>query len=118
MCEFCEGLKDKDKEITWQVRSTYADNNICEFVNDITCSTCGGCKMGFTLKGYDYEGNTYVEVEYKQVLKSIDEVEVVIWPFSEGIQFNFCPICGDQLSKKLKHWREYHQHQISVDDRE
>jgi len=31
---------------------------------------------------------------------------------------NFCPVCGDQLSKKLKHWKEYYEHQISIDDRE
>ena len=118
MCEFCDSLKDKNKQITWQLRSTYADNNICEFVNDTTCSLCNGCQMGFSLKVFNYEGNAYVGVEYKQVIKSRGGEEVVIWPFSESIQFNFCPVCGDQLSKKLKHWREYFHHQICVEDRE
>ena len=74
--------------------------------------------MGFSLKGYHHEGNTYVGVEYKQVLKSREGEEVIIWPFSESIQFNFCPVCGKTISQNIKRWSEYHQHQISVDTKE
>lgn len=117
MCNFCDALM-VNKEILWEVRSTYADNNICEFVNDTTCSLCNGCHMGFSLKSHDYKGDTYVGVEYKQVLKSTEGEEVIIWPFSESIQFNFCPICGNKISRNIKRWSEYYEHQISIEDKE
>lgn len=116
MCEFCDSIDDRDKEIIWEVKSTYADHNICEFVNDSTCSACGGCKMYFTLNGHKYKDDIYVSVEYKQTLKSIEGEEVIISPFSEGIQFNFCPICGKQISQNIKEWDKYHGHQITIDD--
>lgn len=120
MCEFCESLIDKEKEITWSVRSIMADDNICEFVNENKCNICGGCKMYFTLSGRKYEdlGEVYVDMAYTQKLKSKDGREVVIRPFSEGIQWNFCPVCGIQISKTIKSWEEYYDHQISINDKE
>jgi len=119
MCEFCESLMDKEKEIIWSVRSIMANDNICEFVNENNCESCGGCEMYFTLSGVKYEdGEVYVDIAYTQKLKSKYGKEVIIRPFSEGIQWNFCPICGKQISKAIKSWEDYYEHQISIDDKE
>jgi len=118
MCKFCDSLTDQDKEITWSVRSIMADDNICEFVNEKDCSECGGCQMYFTLNGYNFDGEINVDVMYTQKLKSKDGIEVIIRPFSEGIQFNFCPICGKQISQNIKAWEDYYEHQISIDDKD
>lgn len=117
MCEFCDSLTDNTKKITWQVRSTYADDNICEFVNDENCDVCEGCKMWFKIDGYDYDGNAFIGITYNQELTSTDGKQVIIRPFSESIQFNFCPICGKQISKEVKEFEKYYQHQISIDEK-
>jgi hypothetical protein len=113
MCQFCENIKDE--KFTWQVRSTYADDNICEFVNGNDCDICSGCKTWFNLTGYDYKGNTYVGVTYNQILSN-GETDVIIRPFSESIQFNYCPFCGQQISKEVLDFKDFHLHQISIDD--
>lgn len=118
MCKFCESLLDETKEIIWSVRSTYADDNICEFVNDEDCSNCSDCKMYFNLDGYEYKGNTSVNVTYNQTVTTKDKKQVIIRPFSEGIQFNYCPICGKQMSKTVKDFDDYYSHQIDIYDKE
>lgn len=114
MCQFCEALKDKNKDIIWNVRSTYADDNICEIINDKNCSLCNGCIMEFNLKGHVYNEDVYVSVEYNQELVSSDRDEVIIRPFSEAMQFNYCPICGEQISKIVRKNEEYYKNQISI----
>jgi len=119
MCEFCENITNRDKEIIWNVRSTYADDNICEFVNDNNCSVCEGCFMHFKLSGYkSYDEDIYVGVEYNQELTSSDGKKVYVRPFSETIQFNYCPICGKQISKNIKEFGKYYSNQISINDSE
>ena len=101
MCQFCETLKDKTKDIKWRVRSTYAEDNICEYVNDEECSCCDGCISHFKLVNYEMEGNTRISIEFCQKLKDNQGNEVIIEPFSEPIQWNYCPICGEQISKTV-----------------
>lgn len=120
MCEFCESLIDKTKEITWHVRSRYANDNICEFVTENNCDKCIGCnnKQWFVLSGIKYEdGLVYVGIEYNQELINKNGTKVFIRPFSENIQFNFCPICGKQISQEIKDWDKYYDHQITIDDK-
>lgn len=117
MCEFCEALKDKNKEIEWFVRSTYADDNICEYINDNECSKCNGCNMYFNLKGYNIDNNLYVGVEYNQTVTSPMGEDVIIRPFTESIKFNYCPICGQQISKNMSLF-EHYVNELKIKDRE
>ena len=116
MCKFCEALKDETKEINWLVRSHYADDNICEFVNEENCQYCNGCQEGFAVDGYDYKGNTKVSITYSRTVWSKDKKQVIVRPFSEAIQWNFCPICGEQISKEILDFDKYYDHQITIDD--
>jgi hypothetical protein len=97
MCEFCEGLKSKEKGITWHTRSSYADDNICEYIDSHETES------HFKLVSHEYNNTAYVGIEYYQyVLTNEDDIEkVVINPFSESIPFNYCPICGIQLSENI-----------------
>lgn len=66
MCGFCESLADKNKEIRWFIRSAYADDNICEFINGTNCDKCDECCANFTINGYIHEDNMMVGVQYHQ----------------------------------------------------
>ena len=113
MCEFCEGVNNKD--FTWNVRSTMADNNICEYVNGDNCEGCNECNMRFGLVKYISNENTYISVDYNQTLSDIDGNEVVISPFSEGIRINYCPFCGDSVSRDKKEFEDlYHIYEREI----
>ena len=116
MCEFCEALKDETKEINWSVRSSYADENMCEFVNGDSCQYCDWCAEGFIIDAYDYNGNTKVCITYSKTVRTKDKKEVVVHPFSEAIQWNYCPVCGEQISKEILDFDKYYDHQISIND--
>lgn len=115
MCDFCEAL-NKGNEITWSVRSHMADDNICEYVCGSDCSYCGDCSERFSLSAYQHKDNTYVGIDYEKIITDGKGEEVKIMPFSETIQFNYCPICGKQISEHIKNWDEYYSHQINIDE--
>lgn len=115
MCDFCEALS-KSNKIIWNVRSHIADDNICEYVSNSDCSCCGDCNESFSLSAHQYKDNTYVGVDYEKIITDGKGKEVKIMPFSETIQFNFCPICGEQISKTVKEWDEYYSHQIYINE--
>lgn len=118
MCNFCDNIKNTDKKICWSVRSTYADDNICEFVNDINCENCKECDMQFLLSGYEYNSNTYVTVSYDQSIVSKDDEKVIIRPFSESLQFNYCPFCAKQISENILEFDKNYDHIVCVEDNE
>lgn len=101
MCKFCDELIKEYNKIHWLTRSVYADNNICEFVNNYDCELCDECTMDFTISSYNINGDTYVGLEYHQHLMSKNNKEVIIFPFTESMQWNYCPICGKQISKNI-----------------
>lgn len=111
MCNFCEALVNNDKEIAWQVRSTYSDDNINEYLDGIEI------KSVFKMNSYLHKEQILVGVEYRQEIQSKENEEIIISPFSEMIQFNFCPICGIQISKNIEDFENYYSHQIDVRDR-
>lgn len=115
MCDFCEAL-NKSNKIIWNVRSHMADDNVCEYINDLDCSQCKNCNESFSLSAHQYEDNTYVGVDYEKIIADGKGEEVKIMPFSETIQFNYCPICGKQISKTIKDWDEYYSHQIYIEE--
>lgn len=114
MCKFCDALTDKTKEIEWLVRSTYADDNICKVVNNQNCGMCDDCEMRFLLSRHEYKDDLYVGVEYSQVINKGNENQAIIRPFSETIQWNYCPICGKQLSKNIRESDEYYKSVICI----
>lgn len=116
MCGFCDALKsDGDKIINLEVRSTMADDNICEFVNDNDCGLCSGCNMKFYMVGYCIDENIRVQICYNQKIMSTLNSEVIIYPFTETIQYNFCPMCGEQISKDIKQFKD--NDFIQIEDR-
>ena len=117
MCEFCESLNDNKKEIVWSVRSTMVDDNICEIVNNDQCSCCGDCSQKFVINGYIFDDeNQFISLKYFQEVSS-DKEKVIIHPFSEAIQFNFCPFCGEQISKTIKPFENNFEHQIHISEK-
>lgn len=116
MCGFCDNIKNENKEIIWRVRNTSADDNICECINNINCEKCKGCNMHFKLNGYNYNGDTYVGVEYHQTITYYNSEDAVINPFSESIQFNYCPFCGEQMSRNISRFDNIAKYSIEVED--
>jgi len=116
MCDFCENITNDNKEISWSVRSTYADDNICDFVNGSSCTACDGCIMSFKLDGYTIDENTYVGVSYTQEITSSSGEKAIIRPFSETAQFNFCPFCGKQISKTINDFSK--EYSIEIEDKQ
>lgn len=113
MCEFCDNITNRDKEIRWLVRSTYAEDNICEFANGHNCDDCNDCNMKFVLSGYTYNDNVMVGIDYEHRLKTYKGKDVIIHPFSESMQFNYCPICGKQISKHIRDFEKYYEIEIN-----
>ena len=102
MCTFCEN-KTNYKELSWLMRNTGADDNICEFVKEMNCDICDGCsdEASFQLITINIDKDFYIGTSFYQKIKSSNGEYVVINPFSEKIHINFCPFCGKNISEKL-----------------
>lgn len=99
MCKYCNALKT-GKNIKWCQRSTYANDNICSFVCNDSCSHCV-CNSDFYICSYNHHNKIWVGIEYQQIINRSGSNVVEILPFSETIPFNYCPICGEQISKEI-----------------
>lgn len=110
MCKFCEALKNKNN-IEVSVRSTYVDDNTCEYLVNNDCSSCGECNMKFVLNAHEIDEDHFVCMNYEQTMMN---GKFKIHPFSEGIQFNYCPICGTQISKNLIDFEDISSHKIEI----
>lgn len=103
MCKFCDNLINGTKnKLMWNVRSTYAHDNVYEFMEELNGYEFVNDQSTFCLAGHIYEGNVRVGVEYEEVLKGDNIGEIFISPFTEYVQFNYCPMCGKQISKDIK----------------
>lgn len=121
MCDFCDALSTstfKEKEIIWNVRSTFADDNIVDMLDVDYSGDYLEDYAAFKLYGHNRDGNIFVGVEYRQEISNRiqSKEKVVISPFSETIQFNFCPICGKQISNNVKEFKDYYHNQIHIED--
>lgn len=105
MCEFCESLVDTNKKINWMVRSTFADDNIIEIINDN--ERIESDVSDFEIYGYTREDKAFLGIGYRQEIDIEGKDTIIISPFSETIQINYCPICGQQISDKLIKPEEY-----------
>ena len=113
MCKFCENLTN-DSEISWLLRNTGADDNICDYEN-VDCDECSGCSnMEFGIQGYDIKGNAHVAISFYQKVLLFTENEIVIHPYSETIQFNYCPFCGKQISKDVIDFDKIYNNSIVI----
>lgn len=105
-CKLCSALIE-GKKINWLVRSTFADDNIGEILQSSPEF------RGFDLTGYKIDNNVYVSAGYREEYEQlVDGEDVIISPFSEGVQFNYCPVCGDQISETLKSFEELRHFEI------
>jgi hypothetical protein len=121
MCKFCESIIDRTKQINLSVRSTFADDNISDYLDedyeeDYSSKEWHENISVFRFFGYEYEGNTFIGVDYRQEMSNKYGKKIVISPFSEAIQFNFCPICGNKISDAVKSFDNYSEHIISIDE--
>lgn len=107
MCDFCEALLN-EKEINWCVRSTFADDNINELIEGDEIEST------FKLSSHIYKDRVYVGLEYRQELKTESD-NIIINPFSESIQFNYCPICGSQISKTVEDFKTCSSNYLKID---
>jgi len=101
MCTFCTALEE-EIPITWKVRSTYANDNLIEKIEELNDYQYMSSDCFFTLRSHvDKDKDIQVSIEYSQILSS-NIVNINIEPFSELLQFNFCPKCGKRISNNLK----------------
>lgn len=102
MCDFCEALKDRNKEIILDMRNTYAGHNVCEYINDDDCSLCKVCNPHFRIRACAFnDGELGVGVDYIQQIWDREDNCVQILPSSELMMWNYCPFCGEQISEKI-----------------
>lgn len=96
MCDFCKDLNYREIKIS--IRTTLADDNICDFVSpdeygiNHSCEDCDGCLEDnnyFSIT--TWEDNLYIKYYHK--IK-----DVVIAPISARFKINFCPMCGKKIS--------------------
>lgn len=123
MCNFCNALTNNTKQINWSVRSTFADDNISDYLNedyeeDYSSKDWHEDISVFRVYGYKHEGITFVGVDYRQEMVNKYGEKIIISPFSESIQFNFCPICGNKISDEIKRFEDYSDYIISIEAKE
>lgn len=95
-------------------RTTSADDNVCEiaspwvtdegevvdYISD--CSDCKGCAKDnkhFMLSSWE----NYISLGYVHEIKKL-----IIRPYSEAVQINYCPWCGRKLVDELVEFEECH----------
>lgn len=120
MCEFCDVLTSDryTKKIQWNTRSTFADENIEEVLEEKSKYSERWIEnySGFEMDSYIHEGNIFVGIQYRKEISNNKQEIAIISPFSETIQFNFCPICGKQISENVKEFKDYYYNQISIEE--
>lgn len=108
MCKFCKN--NGYKKYLIPLRSTYADDNTCEYVSPenyeerniqengicyrgvMSCEDCDGCADGnYTFKLNKHEDNS-IGLEFYHKIRGLK-----ISPFSELLSINYCPWCGNKL---------------------
>lgn len=98
-CSFCNALLNGNK-ITWEMRSSYADDNICDKINGTDCDLCKACDANFSIGSYVLKDEAHVYIEFEQHIGTALKTEAIIHPLSESVVFNYCPVCGKKLSSK------------------
>lgn len=99
MCKFCDNLEYRRYKV--QQRTTSADDTTCEFgspdldvADTYNCSGCRGCtkdNLRFELAAW----KNYISLAFVHRIRRL-----IIEPFSEAIQINFCPWCGKKLTEE------------------
>lgn len=113
MCKFCYKIGENKKDITWEVRSCYADQNIDEEYGEYNDNNRTIKKERFKLTPYKLEdGKVKISVDYR--METSDNI--VISPFSESIPLSFCPFCGKQLNKDIIKVEDIYSHQFNIED--
>ena len=104
MCEFC---KDKSSYLQFRVpyRTNSADDNRCEYgspdncdgyIVGCDCKNCNGCvedNLYFSIKKFS---DNRIAFEFYHKIK-----DLIINPFSEAININYCPFCGERLNDEI-----------------
>lgn len=119
MCEFCES--DEYKKYLIPLRSTYADDNTCEYVSPsnyeekdiqeegicyrgiMSCENCDGCADGNYVFKMNKFSRNQIGIEFYHKIKGL-----LIAPFSESLSVNFCPWCGRRVVDD-KDFVEFHK---------
>lgn len=113
-CEFCSTVRDRSKRIELMERSKYSDDNLFDILfNEDNKEFDGDQISEFLLSGYKFDDNFYLMVDYINHIE-FNNKELKIHKFSNGFQLNYCPICGDKISKTIKKFEE--NYSIFIDD--
>jgi hypothetical protein len=101
MCQFCDNLKYQIIKVP--IRTSLADDNVCEFASpdesgtSYDCNDCDGCK----------EENNYFSItmwdnnlclSYYHKIKNI-----IIAPESARFSINYCPMCSKKITDDITH---------------
>lgn len=94
MCKFCDNLKWR--EINIPIRTSMADDNICEIMMD---SNCDECNHGCADKNHYFSITTWEDNLSLNYYHKIGEL--IIYPVSARFSINFCPMCGKRIAEKI-----------------
>lgn len=113
-CKFCYKIGKIDKDIIWNVRSCYAEQNIEDY-NDLPSEWDNKHrkieKEYFKIQPYiDSKNNINISIEYR--METDDNL--IINPFSECLQITYCPFCGEKISNDIKNIED--EYAIEIDD--
>lgn len=113
MCKFCEGIFDKNYDMEWNMRTSFADDNFCEKVFEDSCDNCEQCCIEYKLNGrYISESDhAYLTCEYK-----FDNGDIKMHNFTEILPINFCPYCGRQLVNNLVNFDDVNHNRFEIID--
>ena len=95
MCKFCDSLEYR--EIKIPVRTTMADDNICEMIMN---GSCEECNHGCADENHSFSITTWDDTLCLHYYHKIGEL--IISPVSTRFSINSCPMCGKQISEKMK----------------
>lgn len=93
MCKFCEGLFKEKKEIIWEMRNSYADDNFCEKILNDNCEECKMCDISYRLTGWYLNKVPYIMCSYK-----FNNGDILMWNSTESLPINYCPYCGEKIN--------------------
>lgn len=114
MCKFCEGLFDKEYEMEWCMRTSYADDNLCEKIFNDSCEKCNECNISYRLTGRRLKERktNYINCSYK-----FTNGDITMWNSTEPLTINYCPYCGKQISENLVDLDDIGNHIVDIIDK-
>ena len=111
-CGFCKSIRDRSKNVVLLERTKSSEDNLFDIVFNEKNKIYDGDQVSeFILTGYKSEDDFKLLVEYVNELE-LGSKKLIIHKVSYGFQLNYCPICGDKISKKIKKFEDNYSIEI------